>query len=81
MDDTRHEKKPTKWRLTFFRFFVCGVGVAFTGVGVFGLTHALMTALSIVLGLIGLVLVCSGVLASNKTCEQIAEAITRDLET
>jgi hypothetical protein len=82
MNGTRHdsEKKP-KRRITFFRFLVCGVGLAFTGVGVFILlTHVPMTALAIVFGLIGLVLLFAGALASNKACEQIADAITQDYE-
>jgi hypothetical protein len=83
MDERRHdsEKKPVKRRITFFRLFVCGVGAAFTGVGVFILlAHVPMTALAIVFGLIGLVLLFSAALASNKTCEQVAEAITHDYE-
>jgi hypothetical protein len=82
MNGTRHdsEKKP-KRRITFSRLLICGVGVAFTGVGLFILlNHILMTALAIVFGLIGLALLFAGALASNKTCEQIADAITRDYE-
>jgi len=73
------EKNPRKRRMTFFRLFVCGAGLASIGVAVFGLlVHAPLPGVMIVIGLVGLVLVSSGVLASDKVCERIAEAISRD---
>ena len=75
------EDKRSKRRLTFFRLLVCGIGVATTAVAAYALlTRTSPMPLMIVLGVIGLVLACAGVLTSDKTCERIAEAITRDYE-
>jgi uncharacterized membrane protein HdeD (DUF308 family) len=73
------EKKRAKRRITFCRLFVGGAGVASICVAVFGLlVPTPITGVMIVAGLIGLVLVCSGVLSSDKVCERIADAISRD---
>jgi len=75
------EKKPAKRRITIFRLLVCGSGLVIVGLAVFGLLlHGPLTALLVVSGSGGLVLVCSGALASDETCERITEAITRDLD-
>jgi hypothetical protein len=53
-------KKRTNRRITWSRLLVCGCGVGFLGVGVFGLLANVLPALMIVSALIGLVLVCCG---------------------
>ncbi len=74
-------KKPSKRQLTLRRVFVCGCGAAFLGVAAFGLlSPAPLRALMIVFAVIGLVLICCGALATDKTCGNIAEAICRDYE-
>jgi uncharacterized membrane protein HdeD (DUF308 family) len=71
-------KKRTKRRITGSRLLVCGCGVGFLGVGLFGLLANVLTALMIVSAVIGLVLVCCGVFASDKTCGDVAEDISQD---
>jgi hypothetical protein len=74
-------QKKSKRRLTFFRLLVCGTGVAATAVAAYALlTRTSPMPLMIVLGAIGLVLTSAGALTSDKTCERMAEAITRDYE-
>lgn len=57
---------------------VCACGLGFLGVGVFGLFANVLTALLIVSAVVGLVLVCCGVFASDKTCGDVAEDISQD---
>ena len=74
-------RKLSKRRATFCRFLVCGCGAAFMAVAGFGLlSHGPLAAIMIVFGVIGLVIVCSGALVSDRACNAIAEAITRDYE-
>lgn len=78
-DDSNN--KPPRRRLTFVRLLVCGVGVAATAVAAYALlTRTSPMPLMIVLGVIGLALACAGAFTSDKTCERIADAITRDYE-
>lgn len=75
------EKKSAKRRVTFYRVLVCACGVVVTGLAAFGLLlHGPLTGVLIIVGLIGLSLVCAGVLTSDKTCEKLAEVIARDYD-
>lgn len=72
------EKKPAKRRITFFRLLVLGCGLVLVGLAIFGLLlHGPLPAMLVIVGLAGLALVCSALLASDDTCEKIAWEINR----
>ena len=78
MSERHPEKKPEKRLLSFYRLVVCGCGLVVAGLAIFGLLlHGPLNGVLVIVGLIGLVLLCCGALTSDKTCQDIAEVISR----